>query len=91
MDAEEFVNVVEDFINTYDSDKIKDAGKKLSRIHPTLQQNFMRLVLSFVKAETENPYTDARNNATVELSKKIMESLKDSKYFSNGEFWLPFI
>ncbi len=66
---EGFVSVVEDFVNTFSNDKLEKAGKELARIHPTLQQNFFRVIATFILAEAENERVDARNEATVELCK----------------------
>lgn len=77
MEVKEFVDVVEDFVNTFESDRLTEAGKRLSRMHPTLQQNFMRLVIAFVEAEAEKTHYDLRNKDTVELCKRIKEIAED--------------
>jgi hypothetical protein len=56
-----------------------DNEKKAQAVlmeHRTLQQNFMRFVLSFIKAEAENENTDPRNQATHEVCTKLQEILE---------------
>ena len=56
-----------------------DNEKKAQAVlmeHRTLQQNLMRFVLSFIKAEAENENTDPRNQATHEVCAKLQEILE---------------
>lgn len=80
IEVEDFTNVVEDFVNTFSTDKLRMAGEELARMHPTLQQNFMRVVIAFIKAQSEKKYFDDRNKATVELSRELWNTLTKSEY-----------
>lgn len=51
----------------------KGAVKALANDHPTLQQNVMRFFLEFCQEMAQKPYSDARNEASVELAKKIVK------------------
>ena len=62
-----------DAINSFGS--VEPIAEFIANAHPTLQQTFMRLCLKFIKLESEKTYSDARNEATVEICKKIMEKL----------------
>jgi len=55
------------------------------RMHPTLQQKNMRLILAVIKALAENECVDARNEAAQQLARKI-----DEVVGLNGVF-LPYI
>jgi len=79
-ELDEVLSAVEDYINTFNTDKIRELGRRLARIHPTLQQNFMRLVIAFIEAEAEKyekGHYDARNHATAEICKELWEIVKD--------------
>jgi len=91
VDVEEFVSTVEDFVNTFKEDKLRNTGEELSKMHPTLQQNFMRLALAFIKAESEKRGYDDRNKATVELSRKMWGAVQKTEYFYKDTAYLPFI
>lgn len=90
-------------INTLNYDSIKDLANVMAfQTHRTLQQNFMRLLLEFVrlnamKLEIESEYGrifyDDRNKATVELCSVIWESLKSTDYYCKckGDVLLPTI
>lgn len=52
---------------------LAEVGKLLAWDHPTLQQNFMRIIIGFVNAQAEKDYSDLRNDATVEICKKFRE------------------
>lgn len=55
----------------------REVAKKLSNDHPTLQQNFMRFVSEFIRAESQKEYSDARNEATVNICKKLLKLMED--------------
>jgi len=90
---EEDSRVIEQLINTSPS-HCEDIGYHIAKFaHPTLQQNFMRTVIGFIKGQEEKEYFDARNEATVELCKELYKVLRNSKYYfdSPGKVLLPFI
>lgn len=63
-------NKISDSLNCMGID-YKRIGLNLAHDHPTLQQNFMRLIVNFIEAESRNEYVDPRNEGTVELCKKF--------------------
>jgi len=72
-------------LNSYSDDEvIKEFVDRMSREHRTLQQGFTRLVMAWLKYLSETPHYDLRNEASVEMAKKIMKTL-------NGEIYLPLI
>jgi|Deesub1362B_J571_1020462.scaffolds.fasta_scaffold15179_2 hypothetical protein len=72
---------IERIINTH-PDIPEQIGRKLANIHPTLQQNFMRMVLAFIQEMASKKYWDLRNEASVEIAKILWEELKKTKYYS---------
>lgn len=80
VELNEVLNTVEGYINTFEEESLKELGRRLAYIHPTLQQNIMRVVIAFIEAEAEKLERgnyDARNKATVELCKELWEIVKD--------------
>lgn len=52
--------------------------------HRTLQQSTMRLFIAIIREWSQQEYYDLRNEATIKLSKKIINALDDTDY-------LPFV
>ena len=46
--------------------------KAMANDHRTLQQNYMRFFMAFCKEMAKQEYSDLRNEASVELAKKIL-------------------
>jgi len=94
MEIEEVYKIISDTCNTMNLRELRELGKKLAEMHPTLQQNFMRVVTAFIEAQSKKVtegYYDDRNRATVELASLAMSRWKDSRYCYDGEIHLPFI
>ena len=47
-------------------------ARLLSKVHPTLQQNIMRLFVLYCDEIAGKPYYDARNEASGALAKKVV-------------------
>lgn len=62
-----------------------EVGKLLANDHPTLQQNFMRIVIGFIEEQATKEYSDLRNEATVEQCKKFRET------YSEDGLYLPYV
>lgn len=73
---EEFVS---DMVNDFGFNH-KGVAKKMANEHCTLQQNFMRLCIEFIRQMAEKKYFDGRNEASVKLAKKIVESVGEETY-----------
>ena len=89
--VKEKVSTIEDLCNTGSTGELHEVGRGLAEIHPTLQQNFMRVVIGFIQAEAEKQYYDDRNKATVELCRDLMRVIENSQYYYKGRVYLPFI
>ena len=60
-------------------------GMELANDHPTLQQSAMRMVVGFLQAMKAKSYADGRNEASVELAKKLLDSVEST------DLYLPLI
>lgn len=58
--------------------KDKELAHSVATDHPTLQQNFMRLVCLFIHEMAEKKYFDGRNQASVELAKKLYPIIEEN-------------
>jgi hypothetical protein len=65
----------------------KEIAESIANDHPTLQQTFMNICIGFINAESKKTYADGRNQATVDLAKKIVSHLD----YEDVEGRLPFI
>jgi len=68
-----FGRAISSFVNNMDDDPQIEAAQIMARDHRTLQQNTMRFFMMFVAEMALQEHTDARNDASVRLAKKIME------------------
>jgi hypothetical protein len=64
---------IENSINCFCTEK--EVAKNLCKMHRTLQQTFMRIACYFIKEQAQKTSYDLRNEATVKLSKQIMEKI----------------
>lgn len=67
----------EHIINAGTGEEQKELAHKLVWQHNTLQQLTMGVFLEFLKETLRKPYVDARNAATVDMAKKMLEVTKD--------------
>jgi hypothetical protein len=77
--AEEISNI----INSMALDS-KNTGEDLASMHRTLQQNFMRITISFLQKMSESyedGHYDLRNQSSCELANKIMNSIKEENLY----------
>lgn len=80
-DRSEFFNdMVDIMVNDFGFDD-KGLAEKMANTHPTLQQNFMRMVYMFINNMANKSYYDDRNKNSVEFAKEVKEKVGE-KYFS---------
>ncbi len=72
---EYYRTMVGDMVNDF-TFQDEELAEKMANNHPTLQQNFMRLCVGFIKRLSEKTYCDDRNRASVELAKKMMSAIE---------------
>lgn len=73
-----FREQVEKMVNDFDFQDEKLA-ESMANDHPTLQQNFMRMVTMFIEEMANKTYFDDRNKASVELAKKLKPIIEENK------------
>ena len=57
----------------------EELAKAMAREHPTLQQNFMRMVTMFLEEMADKTYYDDRNKASVQLAKKLKPIIEKNR------------
>ena len=68
------VNYMSNYVNSMSSD-YKEFAQKMSCEHRTLQQNFTKLCIAWLKQLSETEYYDLRNQASVEFAKSVKDKL----------------
>ena len=79
MTVEKVVEAVSDFVNAMSSNTAKFA-EEFAKQHRTLQQSFTRLCWVWFVNLSKREQFDRRNEASVELAKKIVNQFKDEAY-----------
>lgn len=76
------------FSRQFVSDMINDFGfqddelaLKMANEHPTLQQNFMRFVVKFLRLMANKPMHDLRNKNSVQAAKLMMNAIANNDTF----------
>lgn len=80
--AEELQEDTKDFLNIFGcnvEDEVKFV-ELMSRSHKTIQQNYTRFVLRWIGKMAMTKYYDARNEASVKLCKKIIDTIGEDNY-----------
>ncbi len=75
----ELAREVSNMLNSYGDENVKAFVEEMNREHRTLQQNFMKLVVAWIRLQaekTEYQY-DLRNEASVLLAKQIVDNFED--------------
>ena len=68
------VNFMSNYVNSMSSD-YSEFAQKMSCEHRTLQQNFTKLCIAWLKQLSEAEYYDLRNEASVKFAKRIKDQL----------------
>jgi hypothetical protein len=74
--AKKAVEGLTGYVNNYGA-SYKLFAQYLMNEHRTLQQSTMRLFIACIEEWSKQKYGDLRNEATLELSKKIMNALEN--------------
>lgn len=76
-----------EFSRQFVSDMINDFGfqddklaTKMANQHPTLQQNFMRFVVKFLRLMADKPIYDLRNRNSVLAARKLTNVIVDDTF-----------
>ena len=68
------VNFMSNYLNCFGVD-YKEFAKQMSCEHRTLQQNFTRLCIAWLKQLSETEYYDLRNEGSVKFAQSIQDKL----------------
>lgn len=79
-DQEETAKTVSNFVNRHGIVSMRSVAELMANDHPTLQQGVMRLFVQYVNVMATKEYTDARNEASVNLAKKLVDEWGDGPY-----------
>jgi len=94
-EIDNFTEQLSNFVNSFSSkEELEYVAKKISTDHRALQQNTMRLFLTYVEHAASNEYkTDARNEATQKVAKELLKGFQSLPNHENSKptQWLPFI
>jgi hypothetical protein len=71
---------ISDYVNGFGMGRSQALAEAMVNDHPTLQQGKMRLVVAFIREMAKIQYTDARNEASVELAKKLVKEWGDGPH-----------
>jgi len=78
LTPKELQRATENFLNAFcTGGKEEEFIKEMSKAHPTLQQNYTRFVMKWIKEMDSKEYFDSRNEASVNLCGKIMRHVED--------------
>ena len=76
IEVEKVSKVLEGYLNRFGHPE-KDLVKEIEIWHPTLQQSFTRLCVSWFLRMAENDFRyDGRNEASVKLARELYPTLK---------------
>lgn len=89
MDGKELAKQVAYSINSFNFND-KEFCEQMHREHRTLQQNFMRLIRTYIRetAKMQEYEYDDRNEASVMMCKKLVEIME---FDESKDFCLPYI
>jgi hypothetical protein len=80
-DQEEAAQAISNFINRHGSSvSVGYVAELMANDHPTLQQGIMRMFVAFVREMAKKEYSDARNEASVNLAKTLVDEWGPGPY-----------
>jgi len=86
VEAKEVAQKISEYLNTFGVKRnINSLVEELEKEHPTLQQSFTQLCISWLQNLAKREYFDDRNKASVNLARKILQNL------NKEDLYLPMI
>jgi hypothetical protein len=73
------VEALSNFVNNYSCPN-REFAKQVMNEHRTLQQGMMRLFIATIEEWAKQEYYDLRNEDTIMLSRKIVETIQGESY-----------
>lgn len=74
MSKEKILNLTDNFINEACNVTRKEFLEEMRKLHPTIQQMFAGLVLSWMKDYATNYHQDSRNKYSIEECRRIIDA-----------------
>ena len=88
--AKQTANAVTDYLNNFSRNKNSDFIEAMNTEHRTLQQDFTRLCLDWLEHCSKNDYPrDLRNEASHDISKKVIGKFKEDNDGISPSMFLP--
>ena len=78
--VEDLASQISNYVNGFGMSRPERLAEVMVKDHPTLQQGKMRLFVAFVREMAKIEYPDARNEASVDLAKKLVKEWGDGPY-----------
>lgn len=78
MNTSETVSVMSNFVNNMGAD-YKEFARLMGNEHRTLQQNFTKLCVAWLKHLAEVEYYDLRNEGSVKFAQSIKNQLDNAQ------------
>ena len=78
MNTSETVSVMSNFVNGMGAD-YKEFARLMGNEHRTLQQNFTKLCVAWLKHLSEVEYYDLRNEGSVKFAQSIKDQLDNAQ------------
>jgi len=87
--AKEVTSLLTDYLNNFNyGENSAYFNEAMSREHRTLQQNFARLIFSYIEFMASDEYrTDGRNEASKQLAMDIVRMYNDEVKQTYGKPW----
>ncbi len=76
MNGKELARAMEDFINGANCTEIEDFANEFTKMHNTLEQKSVGMLIKTLVKVSEHPYTDGRNEACVKAAKLMLRGYK---------------
>ena len=76
MNGKELARAMEDFINGADHTEIEDFANEFTKMHNTLEQRAVGMLIKTLVKVSEHAYTDGRNEACVKAAKLMLKGYK---------------
>ena len=76
MNGKELARAMEDFVNGANHIEIEDFANEFTKMHNTLEQKSVGMLIKTLVKVSEHAYTDGRNEACVKAAKLMLKGYK---------------
>jgi hypothetical protein len=85
QEAKDVVSSLSKMVNCFDP-SVSGFVEEFFKMHPTLQQNCMKIFLAIIERWSENfkhGYYDLRSEDTCRIANKMIKAIEDDKYLAS--------